>query len=318
VINVIQGRELFTMDVLGSTVQGTCHVPPDETSDALGQPASNKIPGVLFLSGLLAPRAGNGDTLVYWADALARSGHPSFRVDLPGTCDSDGDAPAELMSFINTGRYEGATIEIIRQIRRRFDLDSIILVGHCSGSVTAIFAAAADGDCRGLVLLEPYFHLPPPAATQARDALSQWAASNRLGGILSNLFDRLKELRLRLRRAELPRNANFPLVKCWRSLASAGMPILIIKVPGAKATAAKPRLGEFDYLAHLAGVGGSRSRVEVKVIQGTSHSFADPVGRLGVLRYTESWLRDSFPQATGKRTAAQDHSASELSKLAAC
>ena len=309
-INVIRGRELFTMEVPGGTVQGTCHLPPDESSDATEQAVSQKATGVLFLSGLLAPRAGIGDSLVYWADAFAHSGYPSFRVDLPGTCDSDGNSPGELMSFINTGRYEGATVEIIKQIRRRFDLDSLILVGHCSGAVTALFAAAADAGCRGLVLLDPYFHLPPPPATQARDALSQWAASNRLGGILSNVFDWLKELRLRLRRTELPRNANFPLIKRWKTLASAGMPILIIKVPAAKATGAKPRMGEFDYLAHLAGVGGSHNRVEIKVIEGTSHSFADPMGRLGVLRYTESWLSKSFPQATVKRTVVRDHNAS--------
>ena len=60
---------------------------------------------------------------------------------------------------------------------------------------------------------------------------------------LSNIFDRLKELRLRLRRSELPGNANFPLIKRWKSLASAGLPILILKVPAAKAVGAKREAG---------------------------------------------------------------------------
>jgi pimeloyl-ACP methyl ester carboxylesterase len=303
----IQGRELFTLEVLGSTIQGTCHFPEKLFSDAQGTLANHKGTGILLISGLLAPRAGVGDGLVYWADSLAKDGYPCFRFDLPGTCDSTGDPPAELLSFINTGSYGASTVEIIKQIRLRYDLDSMVIIGHCSGAVTAQFAAASCGDCRGLVLLEPYFHLPPPVATRSRAALSDWAASNRLGGVLSNLFDRLKELRLRLRRSELPSNANFPLIKCWKSLASAGTPILVIKVPAAKAVGAKPRLGEFDYLSHLVGLGGSRGRIELKVIEGTSHSFADQAGRSTVRSYIGSWLVEYFPQATVKRTIEENH-----------
>jgi pimeloyl-ACP methyl ester carboxylesterase len=305
--DVIQGRELFSLEVLGNTIQGTCHLPQDASSDVHGTVADYKGTGILLISGLLAPRAGIGDSLVRWADSLAKDGYPCFRFDLPGTCDSGGAPPAELMSFINTGGYEAATVEIIKQLRLRYDLESMILIGHCSGAVTALFAASSCDGCRGLVLLEPYFHLPPPVATKSRAALSEWAASNRLGGILSDIFDRLKELRLRLRRSELPGNANFPLIKRWKSLASAGLPILILKVPAAKAAGAKPRLGEFDYLTYVAGIGGSRRRVDIKVIEGTTHSFADRGGRLAVRRYTESWLDEYFRQANLKRKLAPDH-----------
>jgi pimeloyl-ACP methyl ester carboxylesterase len=305
--DVIQGRELFSLDVFGNSIQGTCHLPQDESSNERGSLAHHKSTGILIISGLLAPRAGIGDTLVYWADSLAKDGYPCFRFDLPGTCDSTGAPPAELMSFISTGSYEAATVEIIKQIRLRYDLESMILIGHCTGAVTAMFAASSCDDCRGLVLLEPFFHLFPPVATKSRAALSDWAASNRLGGILSNIFDRLKELRLRLRRSELPGNANFPLIKRWKGLASAGLPILILKVPAAKAVGAKPRLGEFDYLAYVTGLGGSRRCVDIKVIEGTTHSFADLAGRMAVRRYTESWLAEYFPQATVKRKLPQDH-----------
>lgn len=305
--DVIQGRGLFTLEVLGSTIQGTCHFPAEETSNAQGQLANHKGTGILLVSGLLAPRAGIGDSLVCWADSLAKDGYPCFRFDLPGTCDSTGAAPAELMTFICTGSYEAATVEIIKQIRLRYDLESMILIGHCTGAVTALFAASSCDGCRGLVLLEPFFHLFPPVATKSRAALSDWAARNRLGGILSNIFDRLKELRLRLRRSELPGNANLPLIKRWKSMASAGLPILVLKVPGAKAAGAKPRLGEFDYLTYVAGIGGSRRRVDVKVLEGTTHSFADQTGRTAVLRNTESWLGEYFPQGAVKRKPQQDH-----------
>ena len=231
-----------------------------------------------------------------------------FRVDLPGSCDAGGDAPPELMSFINTGGYEAVTVEIMKQITARYNLSSVILMGHCSGTVTALFAAAAYKDCRGLVLLEPYFHLPPPVATKTREALSDWAASNRLGGVLSNLFDRLKDLRLRLRlrSSELPGNANLPLLDRWKSLASAGLPILVLKAPGPKDSGNKPRLGEFDYLSHVIRLGGSRSRVDLRVIESAGHSFADRVGRVAVRDFTETWLGEYFPVARTETPLLQE------------
>jgi pimeloyl-ACP methyl ester carboxylesterase len=305
--DIIQGRELLSLEVLDYTVQGTCHFPQDASPDVHGAVANHKGTGILLLSGLLAPRAGLGDSLVYWADSLAKGGYPCFRFDLPGTCDSSGAPPAELTNFVNAGSYEAATVEIIKQIRLRYDLESMVLIGHCSGAVTSLFAASSCDGCRGLVLLEPYFHLFPPVATKNRAALSEWAASNRLGGILSNIFDRLKELRLRLRRSELPGNANLPLIKRWKNLASAGLPILVLKVPAVKAAGAKPRLGEFDYLTYVAGIGGSRRRIDIRVVEGTTHSFANRAGRTAVLGNTEAWLGEYFSQATVKRKLPQDH-----------
>jgi pimeloyl-ACP methyl ester carboxylesterase len=304
--DAIRGRELFTLEVLGVTVQGTCHLPPDEDSSAPTATRDRKATGILFVSGLLSPRAATGDSGVYWADSFAKRGYRSFRVDLPGTCDSGGDAPAELMNFITSGGYEAVAVEILKQIAARYQLSSLVIVGHCTGAITALFAAANFKDCRGLILMEPYFHVFPPVATRTREALSDWAASNRFGGLLSNLFDRLKELRLRLRRSELPGNANLPLIKRWSSLTAAGTPILVLKVPEYKASGAKPRLGEFDYLGHVISLAGSRSRVDLEVVDGAGHSFADPIGRLAVRRSTEKWLDKYFPLAIAAPSHLQD------------
>jgi pimeloyl-ACP methyl ester carboxylesterase len=295
--DVMRGRELFALEALGVRVQGTCHLPGDEASGAQARRHDLKGTGILLISGLLSPRAAIGDSAVFWADSFAKRGYTCFRVDLPGSCDSGGDAPPELLSFINTGGYEVVTVEVIKQIVARYNLSSVILMGHCSGTVTALFAAAAYKDCRGLVLLEPYFHLPPPVATKTREALSDWAASNRLGGVLSNLFDRLKalRLRLRLRSSELPGNANLPLLDRWKSLASAGLPILVLKAPSPKASGSKPRLGDFDYLNYVIHLGGTRSRVDLRVIEGAGHSFADRTGRAVVRNFTEDWLGQYFP-----------------------
>jgi alpha-beta hydrolase superfamily lysophospholipase len=304
--DAIRGRELFALEARGVVVQGTCHLPLDEVSGPQKKLRDTRATGVLLLSGLLSPRAATGDSAVYWADSFAKCGYKSFRVDLPGSCDSVGDAPAELMNFINAGGYEAVTVEILKQIVVRYKLSSVVLMGHCTGSVTALFAAANFKDCQGLILMEPYFHLLPPVATKTREALSDWAGSNRLGGILSNLFDRLKELRLRLRRSELPDNANFPLLKHWSTLASAGLPILVLKAPAPKACGARPRLGEFDYLGHVISLAGSRSQVDLEVIEGAGHSFANPVGRVAVRRVAEAWLHKHFPLAVAEPSRPQD------------
>ena len=308
--DAIRGRELFTLEALGTTIQGTCHLPHDEASGPQKQLRDARGPGVLLIPGLLSPRAGIGDSAVYWADSLAKSGYTSVRVDLPGSCDSGGDAPAELMNFINAGGYEAVTVEILKQIVVRYNLSSVVIMGHCTGSVTALFAAANFKECRGLILTEPYFHILPPVPTKTREALSDWASKNRLGGILSDLFDRLKELRLRLRRSELPGNANVALLKRWKSLASAGLPILVLKAPAPKASGAKPRLGEFDYLGHVMGLAGGQSQVSLEVIEGTGHSFADPVGRVAVRRIAEGWLHKHFPIAVAEPSRLPDREVS--------
>jgi hypothetical protein len=127
----IPGRELFSLDVLGVVVQGTCHLPQKDSSATETELSDQRGTGIVLLSGLLSPRAATGDSAVYWAQSFAKVGYKSFRVDLPGTCDSGGDAPAELMNFINCGNYEAVTVEIIKQIILRYNLSDIILLGHC-------------------------------------------------------------------------------------------------------------------------------------------------------------------------------------------
>jgi pimeloyl-ACP methyl ester carboxylesterase len=291
------GRGLFTLEALGVRVQGTCHLPRYEIGRTEAKHSDSDVPGILLLSGLLSPRTAVGDSMVYWANSFAKAGYKCFRVDLPGSCDSGGDAPAELTTFINSGGYEAVTIEILKQIVARYSLSSMVIMGHCSGAVTAVYAAAGCKYCHGLILTEPYFHLLPPAATKTREVISDWAGRNRFGGVLSDILDRFKELRLRLRTSELPGNANFPLLERWSSLASSALPILVLKVPGPKASGNKPRVGEFDYLEYVADLAGARGRVEMLAIEGVLHSFADRIGRAIVRDHGLKWLSAHFPPA---------------------
>jgi pimeloyl-ACP methyl ester carboxylesterase len=289
-LQFIEGRELITLDRLGPLVQGTHHWQRDTSSAKSNQ----KRVGIVFLNSLSLPRAATGDSSVYWADCFAASGYPSFRIDLPGLGDSDGNLPADLLEFINSGGFKSAAIQKVRELVERFNLSGVVLVGHCAGAVSALYAAAKSADCKGLVLLDVYFHLPQAVRPKFRLILSDWALKNRLGRFASNVYDHLRKIRIRLRRNKLPENANFSLLKCWEELTSTEMPVLILKAPARKAVGVKPRAGEFDYFDYILRKAGNRSQITIQLMEGTDHSFANRLGRDAVRQHTETWLKSYF------------------------
>jgi pimeloyl-ACP methyl ester carboxylesterase len=289
----IEGRELITLDRFGTVVRGTYHRPPEANTDA----SERGRMGILFLNSLSLPRTATGDSAVYWAESIAESGYPSFRVDLPGLGDSDGTLPLELLNFINAGGFGGPTSDNVRELVERFNLSGVILVGHCAGIVSAVFAAENCPQCRGLVLMDPYFHLPQAVRPKLRQALSDWALHSTMGRTASNVYDQLRELYCRIRGSRPPSNANFALLRCWKKVASTGLPILLLKAPARKASGTKPRAGEFDYLNHVLRLAGRRSQVNVTFVDGTDHSFANKVGRNAIRQHTENWLKAYFPNA---------------------
>ena len=72
-------------------------------------------------------------------------------------------------------------------------------------------------------------------------------------------------------------------------------PSWCLRLRAPKASGSKPRLGDFDYLNYVIHLGGTRSRVDLRVIEGAGHSFADRTGRAVVRNFTEAWLGQSFP-----------------------
>ena len=291
----IETRELITLDGLGVLVRGTYHTYPEERySSDLRSSEAGRI-GVMFLNSLSIPRTATGDSAVYWADSLARRGYPAFRFDLPGLGDSCGSVPNELLDFINDGGFGSIASSKATELARRFDLVGVVIVGHCAGAVTAIHAAAACPECKGLILMDTPFHLQKANRPQVRQKLSDWARRSKLGGLLSNIYDLARDVRLLFLRNAPPANANFPLLSCWKQVASAGLPILFIKAPGLKTSGTKPRVGDFDYVKYVLELAGRKSRVTVEFIAGTDHSFANRVGRAAVRERMESWLRTYFP-----------------------
>jgi alpha-beta hydrolase superfamily lysophospholipase len=291
----IEKRELIALDGLGVRIQGTFHRPSDHLSNGpLGQ-GRNDRPGVLFFNSLSLPRAASGDSAVRWADSIAERGYPAFRIDLPGLGDSEGTSSTDLLDFINAGGFSSVAANVAKQLVDRFSLAGLVVFGHCAGSVSAIYAAASSNECRGLILLDPYFHLPQAKRPRVREELSGWVRRNRIGRLLSDMYDRVKKLILVARGSAPPGNANLPLLARWKQVAATGLPILLLRAPGIKAQGAKPRVGEFDYFSHIAKLAGRKSQVSAEFVEGADHSFANREGREAVQRHIEEWLVTYFP-----------------------
>jgi pimeloyl-ACP methyl ester carboxylesterase len=292
----IKTRELITLDGLGVLVRGTYHRSAYEGSGFDEPPSEAGRIGVLFLNSLSIPRTATGDSAVYWADSLARLGYPVFRCDLPGLGDSCGNVPNELLDFMNDGGFGPIASSKAKELVERFNLAGVVIAGHCAGAITAIHAASACPECKGLILMDPYFHLVKANRPKVRQNLSDWARRSKLGALFSNIYDLARDVRLFFLRNTPPGNANFHLLGRWKQVASAGLPILFLKAPGLKTSGTKPRVGDFDYLKYVLGLAGRKSKVVVQFIAGTDHSFANRVGRAAVLQRMESWLATYFPQ----------------------
>jgi alpha-beta hydrolase superfamily lysophospholipase len=300
---VIETREVFTLDGLGGTLQGTYHLPRQKVPGLRTAGSDRKRTGVLLLSGLYTSRAGDGDSGVYWAESLAGLGYPAFRIDLPGSGDSGESIPVELLEFIDAGGFAAQVAAVVAELTVRYELAGMVILGHCSGAISALFGAAACKECRGVIPLAPYFHVSQPLKRKARRALIDWATRSRLGARLSSLYLRSKSVRSLLRRNALPKNANYPLIGRCKELACAGLPILVLKAPGPKLSVPKPQTSEFDYLQHIVSLAGGRSRIQVEIIEGAHHTFANRVGRAGVRQHVENWLTNYFPVEDGEEPA---------------
>ena len=293
----ITNRELVVLDGGRETLHCTYHRPCGfEYGDGPDAVRQQRV-GIVFLNSLFLPRAATGDSAVYWAEALAQRGYPAFRIDLPGLGDSYAPLNMKLLDFINAGGYESIASAKIGELVDRFQLSGVVILGHCAGAVSAVFTGAAAKDCKGLLLLDPYFFLPPQIKkSKAWKRMVRWASESRFGGFLSGVYDRLKKLRLLMRGSAPPPNANFPLLQKWKEVAAKrGLPILLFKAPARKAAGAKPRIGEFDYLQHVQTLAGQFGKVTVQLIEGTDHSFANRSGRDAVRRSIEDWLSFHFP-----------------------
>ncbi len=291
-VEAIETRELITVNVGESCLRGTYHRTPDHRSGSAIGWHEGKRTGVLFVNSGYAPRSGSADASAYWADSFAKCGYPSFRLDLPGMGDSDGVLPEkwlELSDLINGGHFSSFVSEAAKSLTESFHLSGVVIVGHCAGAISAIYAATASQHVKGIVALDPYFFQNDEERNVIRQEISHWVAHNKLAAQLSKVFGRWKQAKMLLQKNRLPANTNLRLIRCWKSLASAGLPMLVLNARGPSQSR------DFDYFRYLQKSSGSGSRIVVKFIEGANHSFADAVGRPAVQRLAERWLKACFP-----------------------
>lgn len=291
---VIETRELITVTVQGVRLLGTYHKPRRErTLDG----NANGV-GVLFVNSGFMPRSAAGDTAVYWADALAQSGYPCLRLDLTGLGDTPGDLTANVRDFValvNAGYYGSILAGAVEEFAKLFRLQGVVVAGHCAGGVSAIYAAATCQVVKGLILLDPYFHLGEEPVSATRHRIRSLALRNPLVGLISDFYGRVKQLWQFPKRWWLPGNANLSLIRCWTQLAHARIPIIVLTAPMAARNA-----HEFDYIYHLERVSGVAPRVVVRQIEGTDHAFVKGDGKRLVRSQMEQWLSAHFPLECGE------------------
>ena len=303
-------RKILQIDIRGTRLVGTYHMPTDGLSTAL---AGGPIPaavGVLLFNVAQLPRAGLGDMPVQMADRLAARGYPVFRFDLPGLGDSPGELPEHVQTEwrrIQAGWYAPWAGALTTELKRRFELRGLILGGLCGGALNAIYAAEGrESDVLGLALLEPSFFLlgmsgpqiPNEALLptrlylrtaakmrQIRQALRARLIGTPVGDRLLAVYDLFKRARDRVLNSRLPAGANLTLIDGCRRLAACGKPMLVVT-----AGSAFRKMIRRDIFGQT-----RRERVTFVEVEGTNHMLIPGGGKQTVVRQVEQWVLASFP-----------------------
>jgi pimeloyl-ACP methyl ester carboxylesterase len=282
----------------GQWLRGTCH-----------EPAQAGRVGLLLGNSGWLPRSGRGDLYAHLADALALDGYWVFRFDMPGLGDSDGDVPsepAELFNMLQMGGHGPFTIELARELKKRYGLEKVILGGHCGSATSSIYAVLLDNDrlVSGLMLMEIGFYAVP------REALVN-AAEGQPVSPLREHFDRARQVARRLAmnapgrkvwraiyrrglramqwllKLDLPVHSNTKLMAAWPRVMDKGLPTLLIM---ARPSATKPR---FDFMSYLKVQ--QQPCITCVTIEGTTHSLLEGHGAEALLTSCGTWLRQHFP-----------------------
>jgi hypothetical protein len=326
----IETREIVTVAIDGIRLRGTCHKPQGYGSELSPQQVQPGPVGILFLTWLW-PRAGAGDSAVYWAESIAKCGYLAFRFDLPGLVDSDGDFSVPGLEPC-AGAYAPALSSIADQLVQRFHLSALVVLGICDAAVTAIHAAARNENIKGLILLDPYFDVP-----QEPKRLGVLVNGGKLHVAIVKMlaWDRIKQSRLRTvavsllacmrgvyqrlghlplaARKKLPSNANMPLIRCWNQVTARRAGILVMRSP-----TSIPKAGEFDYIAYLRR-SDAPGRVILKQIEragavACTRAFMERAGKEAVRVDAEQWLSAYFPSTRHAVPAGAGDDALELEK----
>jgi pimeloyl-ACP methyl ester carboxylesterase len=115
--------------------------------------------GVVYLPGIVLGCTAVHRIGIELAHELANDGYPVCLFDPSGVGESDGDYPAgthqEVAAWVEDGHFVDDTLAAVEFLKQRSEFRHMVLVGHCGGALTGIYAAAQHPQVRGTVLICP-------------------------------------------------------------------------------------------------------------------------------------------------------------------
>jgi pimeloyl-ACP methyl ester carboxylesterase len=327
-------RKCFEIVVQGLRTRGVVHLPEPGTASGF------EGLGVIVLHPGFLPRSAQADSAVALADALARIGLPTVRVDLPGLGDSEGDLPEDSFTFIDMvqeGAFADIALECVESIKAQLGWRRVIIGGHCGGAITALFALAAHklDWVAGLFALDVIYYVvrpmnPPVKNAQGavvrppqglrREALRKEfrlaLLKTPLGGPLQKLAQRSREILKRLRFGSRPESAPPTAADVQPTPAAGALPaeanvkllkcveqVLRSGLPILFITADDPtKPSDFDYAQYL--MSRCAGRACHKRISGTDHGFISGDGKARVSECVAQWIVGEFRNPAPRHATA--------------
>ncbi len=133
-------EEAVTVESHGRTLHGNAILVNDESRH-----------GVLFIHGYGGVRSGPHNLLTYMARELGRVSIPSIRFDLTGRGESDGVPPESSLAHMAEDALSAAAY-----LKSAANLNTVTIVGICSGGNVGIGILDRLPECNGLYLISVY------------------------------------------------------------------------------------------------------------------------------------------------------------------
>jgi pimeloyl-ACP methyl ester carboxylesterase len=128
--------------------------------------------GVVYLPGIVLGATAVHRLGIDLARQLTQDGVPVCLFDPSGVGESEGDFPAgthqEVAAWVEGGSCVADTLQAIDVFQARTGVRELVLVGHCGGALTAIYAAARHPAVSGALLI-----CPPTVAMGHTDELDR-------------------------------------------------------------------------------------------------------------------------------------------------
>src|SRR5262249_52799553 len=140
--------ELFKFtNAAGRTIKGVLYGAPTRGT------------GVIYVPGIVLGATAVHRLGIEMARELAGDGHLVCLFDPSGVGESEGDYPSgthqQLTTWIESGSCVADTLEAIDHVTQGGGVRRVVLVGHCGGALTAIYAAARHPAVHAAMLICP-------------------------------------------------------------------------------------------------------------------------------------------------------------------